>query len=143
MSKSWLEVVNLEKLINFSRKVIFYNFDERNDGLEDDKFMEMIEKIPTTKDEEELDRVLPYSEAEAIFGQFLKRKIHKDTKQKAWFIKEKDYNTILEQLSERMVSNIVRGLVNRGLVESAFDSEKNDFVFWVKTNEDDQKKNKK
>ena len=39
-----------------------------------------------------------------------------------------------------MVSNIVKGLVSRGLVESAFDSEKNDFVFWVRTDYDDRKR---
>jgi hypothetical protein len=30
-----------------------------------------------------------------------------------------------------MVSNILAKLVNDGLIDSAFDSEKNDFIFWV------------
>ena len=38
----------------------------------------------------------------------------------------------MEQLCERMVSNIIQSLVKKGLVETAFDNEKNDFIFWVK-----------
>ena len=37
-----------------------------------------------------------------------------------------------------MISNILSGLVNKGLVDTAYDSQSNDFVFWVK--EDDTKK---
>jgi len=143
MGNGWLEVVNLEKLVKFSRKVIYYNFDEKNDRLDDESFIEKIDNISNAKDEQEIERLLPYKESEAIFAEFLKRKVSPGSKQKAWFIKEKDYDTILAQLSERMVSNIVRGLVNKGLVESAFDNEKNDFVFWVKANEDKTKEKDK
>jgi hypothetical protein len=37
-----------------------------------------------------------------------------------------------------MVSNIISGLVQKGLVETAFDEEANDFVFWVKKNEEEK-----
>jgi len=37
-----------------------------------------------------------------------------------------------------MVSNIINSLVKKGLIETAFDSEKNDFIFWVKDNEQDK-----
>jgi hypothetical protein len=30
-----------------------------------------------------------------------------------------------------MVSNILNSLVNKGLVETAYDAEANDFIFWV------------
>jgi hypothetical protein len=33
-----------------------------------------------------------------------------------------------------MTSNLLNGLVNRGLVETAYDDEAEDFVFWVKEN---------
>ena len=45
------------------------------------------------------------------------------------------FDEILIQLNQRMVSNIVRGLVKKGVVDSAFDSERNDFIFWVKDKE--------
>jgi hypothetical protein len=37
-----------------------------------------------------------------------------------------------------MVSNIVRGLVKKGVLDSAFDNDKNDFIFWVKDKYDDE-----
>jgi len=40
--------------------------------------------------------------------------------------------SIIESLNDRMVSNLLNSLVNRGLVETAYDAEENDFVFWVK-----------
>ena len=128
MGEGWLEVVNLEKLINFSRKLVYYNFDNKSEELNDKDFLDKISKIET-QSEPEIEEVLPYNEIESIFEQYIKKKIHKKTKKRAWFIMEEDYDTVLKQMNERMVSNIVRNLVKKGLVESAFDSEQNDFVF--------------
>ena len=35
MDEGWMEIVNIDKLVDFSRRVIFYNFDEDNDDLDD------------------------------------------------------------------------------------------------------------
>ncbi len=143
MSSGWLEVVNLKKLIDFSRRVVYYNFDDENEHLSDFDFMEKLDTLEYSAEENtEMDQVLPYSESEAIFAEYLTRRTSPGAKKNAWFIKDEDYNTILEALSSRMVSNIVRNLVNKGLVESAFDSEKNDFVFWVKGSDDNTGKSK-
>lgn len=143
MSEGWLEIMNLEKLINFSRRVIYYNFDESNIKLDDDDFLDKVDKIASKADDDEMDKLLPYKEVETIFGEFLHRRKSSTTEKKAWFIKDGDYDIILVNISERMVSNIVRDLVNKGLVESAFDSDKNDFVFWVKGNDDEDTRKKK
>lgn len=132
MSEKWLEVVNLDKLVNFSRRVVFHNFDERNNDLDDDDFMEKIKRIEKD-DDPEIDEILSFEESKNIFREFTKKKINKKTKKTKMFIKEADYDEILLQLNQRMVSNIVKGLVSKGLVESAFDDERNDFVFWVKS----------
>lgn len=145
MSESWLEIMNLEKLINFSRRVIYYNFDDTNVKLDDDAFLDKVDNLSNQSDDDEMDRILPYKEVETIFGEFLHRRKSSATEKKAWFLKDGDYDIILFNMSERMVSNIVRDLVNKGLVESAFDNDKNDFVFWVKGSgdEDTRKKKKK
>jgi len=137
--KDWLEIVNLDKLVDFSRKVIFYNFDETNDGLNDNDFMDKIEKIEN-KDCEELERLLPKDEVKAIFSDMTFKKKNKNTKKISLFIKQEDYDDLLSQLNQRMVSNIVKGLVSRGVVESAFDSDKNDFVFWIKKDNEQPEK---
>lgn len=138
-----MEVINLKKLIDFSRRVVYYNFDDENNHLSDVDFMEKLELLEYSEEEnEEMEDVLPYNESEAIFAEYLTRRTSPGANKEAWFIKDKDFNTILEALSSRMVSNIVRNLVNRGLVDAAFDSEKNDFVFWVKGSDDKTKKDK-
>jgi len=139
MGEGWMEIVNIDKLVDFSRRVIFYNFDEDNDDLDDEDFMKKIEKIES-KDSAEMNKVLPRDEVKAIFLDLIVKKRNKNTKKVALFIKEEDYEEVLAQLNQRMVSNIVKGLVSKGLVESAFDSEKNDFVFWVRTDYDDRKR---
>ena len=131
MQEDWLQIVNLDKLINFSRKVVFHNFDESNNDLDDNDFMEKIKKIEHENDSE-MDDVLPFEESKSIFKEFTKRRINKKTKKVKLFIKESDYDEVLSQLNHRMVSNIIKGLVSKGLLESGFDDEKNDFVFWVK-----------
>lgn len=127
----WLNIVNLDKLINFSRKVVYANLGEEYTDVSDAGFLELVENMPEEQ-LEEMNSILSLSEARAIFKPFVKQQRHKKTLNIKTSILESDYDTILRQLSERMISNIVRNLVNRGLVESAFDEEKNDFVFWVK-----------
>ena len=127
----WLNIVNLDKLINFSRKVVYANLGEEYTDVSDAGFLELVENMPEEQ-VEEMNTILSLSEARAIFKPFVRQQRHKKTLNIKISILESDYETILKQLSERMISNIVRNLVNRGLVESAFDEEKNDFVFWVK-----------
>jgi hypothetical protein len=128
-----LEILNLDKLINFSRRLVFFNFDEQNADESDADFIEKVNNIKDT-DNTELDLILPFDECKAIFQELIKKKINKTTKSVKYLMKESDYDKILVMLNNRMESNIVKGLVNKGIVEIAFDSEKNDFVFWIKTN---------
>jgi len=133
--KGWLEIMDLDKLINFSRKLVFLNFDPKNDALSDNRFFKKIEdENLSKKDQAEMDEVLSFDESLSIFKEFIK----KSKKDQQWYMKELDYDIILENLNERMVSNIIRSLVKKGFLESAFDNEKNDFVFWVKSNENDK-----
>tara|TARA_Y100000389_G_scaffold153985_1_gene154396 strand:+ start:5777 stop:6187 length:411 start_codon:yes stop_codon:yes gene_type:complete len=127
----WLNIVNLDKLINFSRKVVYANLGEEYTDVSDAGFLELVENMPEDQ-KQEMNSILSLSEARAIFKPFVRQQRHKKTLSIKTSILESDYDTILRQLSERMISNIVRNLVNRGLVESAFDEEKNDFIFWVK-----------
>lgn len=129
----WMEVVNIDKLTDFTRKVIYYNFDNENNSLTDDEFLEKVKKMPAKSDSvEELNRVLPFDEVKLILQGFIKKRKNKKTHKVRYFMKEKDYDEVLVQFNQRMISNIVSSLVNRGILESAFDEEKNDFVFWLK-----------
>jgi hypothetical protein len=39
---------------------------------------------------------------------------------------------MIESFNSRMISNMLNHLVNRGLLETAYDADSNDFVFWIK-----------
>lgn len=124
-----MEIINLDKLVNFSRQVVFYNFSADNDET-DDEFISKVKNIKTDE-KKELDELLPFQESKLIFKECVKKQINRKTKQTRYVISESDYDKVLVELNSRMVSNIIRSLVKKGLVETAFDDDKNDFVFWV------------
>lgn len=127
----FMEVVNLDRLVEFSRQLIFYNFAiEDDDDETDDEFIAKVKNIKK-EDKEELDRLLPFQESKLIFKSSLRKQVNRKTKKVRYVIKESDYDEVLVELNSRMVSNIIRSLVKKGLVEAAFDDDKNDFVFWV------------
>ena len=39
---------------------------------------------------------------------------------------------MVRDINGRMISNTMRSLVEKDLIEVAFDNDKNDFVFWLK-----------
>jgi hypothetical protein len=49
----------------------------------------------------------------------------------------------IESLNSRLVSNMLHKLSMEGFLESAFDSNLNDFVFWVKEDEENENTDKK
>lgn len=127
----FMEVVNLDKLVEFSRQLIFYNFAiEDDDDETDDEFIAKVKNIKK-EDKEELDRLLPFQESKLIFKSSIRKQVNRKTKKVRYVIRESDYDEVLVELNSRMVSNIIRSLVKKGLVETAFDDDKNDFVFWV------------
>jgi hypothetical protein len=129
--EDWMEVVNVSKLVNFSRKLVYFNFDHDFSDLDDLQFIEKIQNIKI-EDEPEVDQVLPYKESLLIFNQYVYRKKKEEATRYSTYIKDEDYDIFLEQLSERMVSNIIHNLVNKGFIETAFDNDRNEFIFWVK-----------
>ena len=59
-------------------------------------------------------------------------------------LSEENFMAIINDFSLRMTSNILNTLASKGLVDSAFDEETNDFVFWAKDldDENEDKNNK-
>lgn len=125
-----LFVFDLDKLINVSRAIVYMTLDD-NEDISDNEFFRNIDTM-SKEEKEEMDRIISYEESKMIISQFVKRKRNKRTKEVGFFMKESDYEIVLDQFRQRMVSNIVSTLVAKDVLESAFDPEKNDFVFWVK-----------
>ena len=84
------------------------------------------------KDQDELDSVLTQKESLVIVQQHAKKQINKITQETRFVINEESFSAILEDLNARLVSNILVSLNEKGLIESAYDEDLNDFVFWIK-----------
>jgi hypothetical protein len=127
---------NIEEFAENSRRLVFNHFGEQKVEIksEDDLLSHL-----DPKEEKELDSILSLNEAIAIVISLTRIQKHKKTQDKRYIINDKIFVDILEALNTRLVSNILINLTNKGLIESAYDSTLDDFVFWVK-NEDENKK---
>lgn len=129
----WFVIKDLNTFVNYSRALVFNNFGKDKN---DDDNNEIDTLIDLSKEEhDDLDRILSYNESYNIIKFFLKKQKNKSTQQIRYIINEIFYLKALESLGERMTSNILHSLVNKGLIDMAFDDDKNDFIFWLKDDE--------
>lgn len=135
MSDESFVINDIDYFTNYSRRIIFDSYgqksEENSDTAETDLIDHAIDNL-SQKDKEELDRILSYEEALNIVKSIAKVQTHKTTKEKRYVITDVTYMEILQSLGDRMTSNILNGLVNKGIVDTAYDSDIDDFVFWVK-----------
>jgi hypothetical protein len=132
--QDWFVINDLDEFTDKARNIVYNNF-----GLSDDEDKSEIDSIIDTiedNDKKELDKVLSHNESLAIIKASIKKEKNRRTKKIRYILNDIIFADIIYSLNDRMVSNIIGSLVKKGLVESAFDNEKNDFIFWVK--EDDE-----
>lgn len=129
----WFVIKDLEGFINSTRALIFNTFGKQQSATKSDPITLKVEK----EDVDELNKVLSFDESSIIIKGYLKKQKNKISKNVRYIINDKIFIQMLESLNDRMVSNMLNSLVNKGLVETAYDSESDDFIFWIK---DDVKK---
>lgn len=134
--KNWFIVTNLDEFVNKARSIVFNNFGKWTENPIDALLDDVMES-----EQEELNDILSLQESLVIVKTFLRKQHHKKTGETRYIINEKIFADIVYSLNDRMVSNILTNLVQKGLVESAFDNESNDFVFWIKDDEKDENNN--
>jgi hypothetical protein len=130
MRNNWYEIKDLNGFINHARELVFKSFGQVNESSDDDLTSTLSELAP--KDTDELNRILTYEECLLMARNLIKIKTSKKTKKESYYVNDIILNEMLECFNSRMVSNILAKLVNDGLLDSAYDSDKNDFIFWVK-----------
>lgn len=135
-NSEWFIVKDIDELTNAARVIVFNHFGKKSNSETEETTNSvddlLLEVDP--KDQKELDETLSYSESLIIVKQHIKKQIHKKTDKVRYIMNDKMFLAIIESLNERMVSNLLNSLVNKGLVEAAYDDEDDDFVFWVKDN---------
>ena len=132
MNDQWYVVDNLPEFILSTRKLIFNNFGKKSE--ESESINKMFEDI-NPNDQDEFDTVLTQEESMVIAKGLMKKQFNKKTKAERYLITDKMYMQLIEDMNDRMVSNVLNNLVNKGLLETGYDAESDDFVFWIKDNE--------
>lgn len=131
MDKNKYIINDLDTFTDSARKLVFGAFGKDNEENILDEFDSLINEI-SKEDQAELNAVLTQKESLQIVKDLSRRQTNKQTKETRYLIDEKRFSEILEALNARLVSNILSNLTKQGLIESAYDAELDDFVFWVK-----------
>jgi len=128
MNNEWLIIKDLDGLINSARALIFNNFG-KTEPIDDSDVGSL--SVPLDS-QEELDKILSFEESKIIVTNLAKKQKNKKSFLVRYLINDEIFEKIVYSLNDRMVSNILNGLVNKGMIETAYDNEIDDFVFWVK-----------
>jgi hypothetical protein len=129
---NWYIINDLNDFTNKIRYIVYNNFG--NQETETNNKNIFSEKISSVE-EDELNNILSFKESLLIVKSLIKKQKNKKTLKTRLILNEENFENIVKDLNIRMVSNILNSLVKKGLMESGFDNEVNDFVFWVKEDE--------
>lgn len=126
-NETFFIIDDLEKFVQHLRVTLFDSFGKVSHS-------DILVKIDdlSIEDRQELDQILSQKESENISKTFITVQTNKTTGSKRNIITEKNFHNLIDSLNDRMVSNILNSLVNKGLIETAYDESCDDFVFWVK-----------
>jgi uncharacterized protein YjgD (DUF1641 family) len=133
MKNNKFEITDIDKFVECSRVLVFDCMGKDQTSRLDDMKYTLSEL--SEEERNELNEVLSQEEAMSICKLFLRQ--YDDNK---FIVSNKQYTKLIDSLNTRLVSNMLNNLVNRGLLETAFDHESNDFIFWVKENENEEDK---
>lgn len=131
MNKEWFVVKNLKEFVDSSRRLVFQNFGK--DSSKENEIDNMLDDMAnmSIEDELEMNTVLSYDEALAIVQPFLRKQFNRKTKENRYVLNDNVYMSIITALNDRMISNLLNSLVNKGMIETGYDEKTNDFVFWI------------
>ena len=122
----WYIISDFEEFVDTTRVLVFNSFGSKSEEDDSRTYAEL-----TTDEQTEIDQILSYNECEIIAKSIVRKQVNKKTNAIRYMISDKTFADMINSFNERMVSNILQGLVNKGLVETAYDNESNDFLFYV------------
>jgi hypothetical protein len=140
-NEQWFFINDFDDFVDHSRSLVFKFFGAVNE-VADDSLSSSLVKM-SKEETSEMDETLTHAESAIIIKNYAKKQINKKTKETRYCLTDKLLQLIIEDLNSRMISNILNSLVNKGVLDSAYDNEQNDFIFWVKDEDDNTESNKK
>ena len=135
----WFFINDFDDFVDHSRSLVFKFFGEVNKVADDSMTASLYEM--SKQETEEMDQTLTHDESAIIIKNHARKQVNKKTQEVRYCLTDKLLQSIIEDMNNRMISNILNSLVNKGVLDSAYDSDQNDFIFWVK--DDDGKQNQK
>lgn len=129
---------DLEDFTLSTRRLVFNGFGQGGESSNSEDFIDLM-KDPGEDGAKEMEEVLSQQESIIIIKNLATKQKHQTKNIYRYIINEKIFSQIIEALNTRMVSNILSSLTNKGLIESAYDEKLDDFVFWVKDENEDEK----
>lgn len=132
-------ITDLDAFTLSARKLIYNGFGK---GMVEnqDEFTKLITDI-SQEALEELNQILSQKEAVIIVKQLIIEQKHKTKNKIRYLLNDKIFEEIIEALNSRFVSNMLSNLASKGLIESAYDPEINDFIFWSVDNKEQNEEN--
>lgn len=131
----WFFINDFDDFVDHSRSLVFKFFGAINELDDNDSFTSILSGM-SQEEIKEMDETLTHTEAAIIVKNHAKKQVNKKTKEIRYCITDKILQNIIEDLNSRMISNILNSLVNKGVLDSGFDTDKNDFIFWIKDQND-------
>ena len=130
-------ITDIDKFIDATRVLVYGLLGNKEAHVDSDINMDYQQLSDLEKTE--IDSCLSLQECKIIAQDFLHIKRYKKKREQT-IISDKQYMLLIEAINSRLVSNMLSKMVNNNLLESAFDEEANDFIFWVKDEDDNTKK---
>lgn len=121
------EVTDLDEFVSSLRTIILENFYD-NDAKFANEISAFDELMKRKKDN--IEEKLTLQEARNIIEPMLKT-VTTNLGKEEYTISHKGFKKMLDELNRRVISNILIDLSSEGLIETGFDEERNDFIFWV------------
>lgn len=134
----WFIIDNIDKFVESTRVLVFDAFGNENKKSADD--LALLLSDLEDSELEELEETISQAECLVIAKKYLQKQYNKKSKEERYIISTNKYMEMIESINARMVSNMLTHLASKGLIESAYDTEANDFIFWVKDAKDENQK---
>jgi hypothetical protein len=130
----WYVITDLSDFTDKARAIVYNNYGSWDNESEVEDLIDDVAE----NEQEDFDKMLSHQESLVIIKEQIKKERNKKNGRIRYILNDVIFVEIVSKLNDRLTSNIMSSLVQKGLVESAFDEEANDFVFWIKDNNEDK-----
>jgi len=132
----WYVISDLSDFTDKARSIVYNNYGSWDNESDVEDLMDDVAET----EREDFDKMLSHQECLVIVKENIKTERNKKNRKVRYILNDEIFVEIITKLNDRLTSNIMSSLVQKGLVETAFDEEENDFVFWIKDDKEETEK---